>query len=54
MAKVYKEPCPCNGCTKRTADCHGKCPDYKEWVASGVEKPRGEFVERKYIRKKQI
>lgn len=27
--------CPCKNCVppKRNADCHGKCPEYKEWSA---------------------
>ena len=24
---------PCKDCTKRTADCHSKCKDYKDWRA---------------------
>lgn len=23
---------PCKGCTARSADCHGKCFRYKEWL----------------------
>ena len=24
---------PCKPCTKHTADCHGKCKDYRTWSA---------------------
>lgn len=23
--------CPCKDCTKRTAECHAICDEYKEW-----------------------
>lgn len=26
--------CPCKDCTKRTAECHALCNDYKEWSDS--------------------
>ena len=26
-----KKPSPCHHCTRRTYDCHPKCPDYKGW-----------------------
>lgn len=35
--KVYNGECPCRGCTKRSATCHGECEEYKRWCATGVE-----------------
>lgn len=33
--------CPCKNCFRRSAGCHGKCPDYKEYRA-GVDAVRKE------------
>lgn len=37
MSKSYAEICPCKDCTKRTAECHSKCEEYKDWTESGKE-----------------
>lgn len=44
MSKIYLKPNPCKpNCERRTAACHSNCPDYDEWVKSGVEVPKKTF-----------
>lgn len=34
---------PCYGCTKRYANCHGECQDYKDFEASRPRTPRNMY-----------
>lgn len=37
--------CPCFQCTKRQADCHGTCQEYKDFEQSKPKKPINTYVE---------
>jgi len=39
--------CPCKDCEKRSANCHGKCSDYKEWSSENDKRREKERYERK-------
>jgi len=38
---------PCKDCEKRTAECHGKCPEYAEYAEwmKGIRAKRHEIAE---------
>lgn len=38
--------CPCINCENRSATCHGKCEEYKEWAAERAKLNRKESAER--------
>ena len=41
MTRIGLPDCPCRGCEHRTAECHGKCRNYKDWkTAQSMERER--------------
>lgn len=34
--KIYPDKSPCKGCNERTAECHGNCEKYRQWLNDGV------------------